>query len=185
MRTKLARTLLIVLGLLVIVVVVMVWKTMPNTVWADGFSLGAFQKIRVGDPESVVIQAIGKPLARFSEEEPEQWCFGDATHTSGPESSWLDRLRGRPDEADCFYLKQGVVQGVRRGNSTSLDALIGKTTDELEKVLGKPAFTVPEGTNVLLRYSAPKQPTDGYEVFLVVLDHDGVVRGTQRYFYRD
>lgn len=185
MRTKLARTLLIVLGLLVIVVVVMVWKTMPNTVRADGFSLGAFQKIRVGDPESTVIQELGRPLATFSEEHPEQWCFGEATHTAGPESSWLNRVRGHPDEADCFFLKQGVVQGVRRGAAESLDALIGKTTDELEKALGKPTYTVPEGTNLLLRYSAPKQPTDAYEVFLVVLDHDGLVRGTQRYFYRD
>jgi outer membrane protein assembly factor BamE (lipoprotein component of BamABCDE complex) len=185
MKGKLARTLLVVLLLVALFAGFMLSKTMPNTELAKGFSLGAFQGIRAGEPESAVIQALGPPLARFSDEGPEEWCFGDATRTSRAESSWLDRLRSRPAEANCVYLIHGVVQDVRRGADEAIDALKGKTADEVQSALGKPSYVVPEGKKVRLRYSAPKEPTDAYEVFLVVLDQGGTVRGTQRYFYRD
>ncbi len=185
MKTKLARTLLVVLSLAALVCGFIFWKTMPNTQLAEGFSVEAFDQIRAREQESAVIQALGQPLARFSEDGLEEWCFGDATRSSGSESSWFDRLRSHPAEAQCASLSDGVVQNVRRGADEALEALKGKSADEVLRALGKPSYTVPKGKKVLLRYSAQKRATDSYEVFWVVLDESGTVRGTQRYFYRD
>lgn len=162
-------------------VLLVLWMTRPQTKLAAGFSEAAFRAIQPGQPEADVIHNLGEPLARFSEETPEEWCFAELRGGNDRATgNWFGRLVGVPPEAKCLYLKEGSVVGVRLDR---LDSFKGKTAEDVLRQLGNPKYIVPEGKKVLLRYSEPQQPTNSYEVFLVILDRTGAVRGTQHYLY--
>ena len=78
-----------------------------------------------------------------------------------------------------------MVVGGRGDRPSELEALQGKTAEEVVHRMGKPTYVVPAGNKVTLRYSAPRHPTNSYEVFLVVLNGNGAVCGTQHFVYRD
>ncbi|MCY1036846.1 hypothetical protein OV207_35745 [Corallococcus sp. BB11-1] len=172
-----------VITLTSVFVLVVVWMTRPQTKIADGFSEVAFQDIRAGETEAEVAQRLGKPLATYSEETPEEWCFENQA-TAQPER-WIDRRLSSPSEAACLYFMSGVVQGVRSAQEGALESLWGKTADEVVRRMGKPKYIVPAGTKVTMRYSEPLEPTDSYEVFMVILDDERLVRGTQHFVYYD
>ncbi len=174
-----------VLALAVALMLFVVWKTRPQTKYAAGFSEAGFNAIQAGETEAAVVQRLGKPLTMYSEKTGEEWCFGNGQAEPGQGQHWIGRVLGWPSEAACLYLQDGVVVSVRSNGDSRLEQLKGKTADEAERQMGKPQYIVPAGMKVTLRYSEPRQPTDSYEAFLVILDGERVVRGTQHFVYLD
>ncbi|WP_095959935.1 hypothetical protein [Corallococcus macrosporus] len=174
-----------VLALAVALMLFVVWKTRPQTKYAAGFSEAGFSAIQPGETEADVMQRLGKPLTTYSEETVEEWCFGTGTAEPSQGQHWIGRVLGWPSEAACLYLKDGVVVSVRSSGGSRLAQLQGKTADEVAREMGKPKYIVPAGMKVTLRYSEPRQPTDSYEAFLVILDGERVVRGTKHFVYLD
>lgn len=182
-RKCLLRILGCVLALGIAFVATVTWKTRPHTIFAPGFSASAFGSVQAGESESDILQRLGRPLRRDTEVTDEEWCFG--ADSARVDFRWFDWLLNQPSEASCLYFRNGTVDGGRgdwQGRSKQLD---GMTPSTVIARLGKPDYSVPAGTKIILRYSGPRRPADSYEAYLVVLDAGGNVRGTQHFVYRD
>lgn len=82
-----------VLALAVTLMHFVVWKNRPQTKYATGFSEAAFNAIQRGEAEAAVIQRLGNPLAMYSEETVEEWCFGNGQAEPGQGRHWIGRVR--------------------------------------------------------------------------------------------